>query len=238
MKFQKTEVSSIRPVKIAVEIGLLFDTFNHNHYRDTAFSRMVQQVLNQDVQEVKFYWILNRCSQEAVPGIEEALHSHGFRGESAYLAEEGDIIHYLDRCDLFFSEDAKLLYAAGERGILGGYLPVEALAQPKVVLAFDHRIFIDEHNQPAIKGWLKIIGHLQRGRSYVITALITTSSSSVEKRVIELFQKSHCSINELFYLGAGTPKDVFRLFGPCLYFEGRRRREVRVRTHGRPLLFV
>ncbi|MCL1948409.1 MAG: 5'-nucleotidase [Turicibacter sp.] len=227
----------MRPVKIAVEIGLLFNLGDEIHVLDSLFTRMVQRLLSQNFHPVKFYWVLN-CCHSKVQQLEEKLRKHNFVGETAHFEGNSGLLNYLDRCDLFFSKDYGLLYEVSEQGILGGFIHEHALNATKLVLAFDHRIFMDEHNQPAITGWLRLIGQLQRGGGLVTTALITTSSGSVEKRVIEMFQRAGCSINELFYLGAGTKKDVFRLFGPCLYFEGKRRREMKNRFQGRPLLFV
>jgi len=232
----------MRPLKIAVDIGLLFDLEQAHQdvqgaFRNTIFSQMLQQILNQQIQLVKIYWLLN-CPSDLASQLEHALQELGFRGECANLMDHKDIIDYLDRSDLFFSNNSKLLYEASSRGVLGGYLPSRVLEADKLTVAFEHRIFIDDYNLAAIRSWLKLIGHLQKGRTPVRTALITSSSSSVEKRVIELFQLSNCAINELFYLAAGNKKDVFRLFGPCLYLEGKKRQERGMVTQGRPLLFV
>lgn len=238
----------MRPLKIAVEIGLLFNIEHaalhlfDNHtvewaYTETTFTAMLHQMNKQSVQPIKFYWLLN-CTAQLVQPLENTLRNMGFEGEAANLTNEGEIIDYLDRCDVFFSPNSKLLYEASVRGILTGYLPKEAVEAKKLTIAFDHRIFMEEYNQPALKSWLRLIGYLQKYGSKVRAALITTNSSSVEKKVIDLFQDSECSINDLFYLAAGTKSDVFKLFKPCLYFEGKLRREIKAGTQSRPLLFV
>ena len=238
----------MRPLKIAVDIRLLFDIdhaiihfADHTSlewaFMDSTFSKILEIVLKQGFQPIKCDWILN-CPPHLVSPIEVTLKERGFIGEMAHLMEASHIVQYLDRCDLFLSPDSKLLYKVCERGALGGYLPLKAIHSPLHTIAFDHRIFIDGYNEPALRSWLTMIGRLQTSGKRVKAALITTNSSSVEKRVIDLFQQSECYINEIFYLAAGGKEDVYRLFGPSLYFEGRRRQEVRSMTHGRPLLFV
>lgn len=238
----------MRPLKIAVDIKLLFELEQAKNllgsnqplegaFRNSVFSQMLQLILRQNKQLVKFYWLLN-CPQEMAHPLADTLNQMGFCGEAPNLTDPKEIIDYLDRSDLFFSDDSHLLYEASGRGVLGGYLPKQVLEADKLTIAFEHRIFMDDYNLAAIRSWLRVLGHLQKSRCPVRTALITSSTSSVEKRVIELFQFSHCAINELFFLAAGNKQDVFRLFGPCLYLEGKKRKERGMATQGRPLLFV
>ena len=239
----------MRPLRIAVDMGLLIDMEvaesclaahepAERAFCESLLSQMIRLLLKQRLQEVEFYWLTD-CSDSLFQALALIFSHQRLEGHYSRFTNKMEMIRCLDRCDVYFSQREPILSEARKRGIFGGYFPAELMKKNLLSIAFDHRIFMEDSNLQALKSWLRLLGALQKDRQYPIrVALITTSSASVEKRVITLFQGSECRIQDVFYLSEGGKEELFRYYGPALYFEGGPRRQLSRPFQPGPLLFI